>query len=242
MDEQEAASVGAFFTLRAAPSPDDGQPALACLYAGETTPLTSRIDTVAERLGTAERRVAASVAHLGLAARLWSTALGPAALSGRFPDLRAEALHWDPGQQAPDDLWTESAEPLPGTAARIRDVVQYGHLEPLAAAIRRDTAVSSRLLWGNAGSALAGAVRRLIGWARAHGRPDVAARTRVLAAELFDHPDLRDTGSPHGPGFRRRNCCLYYRGPGGGLCGDCVFDSAPGTPGRPREVRRPGRT
>ncbi|WP_329612447.1 (2Fe-2S)-binding protein [Streptomyces brevispora] len=240
MDEPEAASVGAFFALRATPTQDGGRRALACLYAGEAAPLTSRIDTVAERLGTSERRVAASVAQLGLAARLWSTALGPAALSGRFPDLRAQTLHWDPHRQAPDDLWTESAELLPGTAARIRAVVQYGHLEPLAAAIRRDTAVSSRLLWGNAGSALAGAVHRLIGWARTHGRPDVAARTRTLAAELFDHPDLRDTGTPHGPGFRRRNCCLYYRGPGGGLCGDCVFDSAPGTLARPREGRRPG--
>lgn len=232
MDEPEAASVGAFFALRATPPPEGGHRALACLYEGAAAPLTSRIDTVAERLGASERRVAASVAQLGLAARLWSTALGPAALSGRFPDLRAENLHWDPRQQAPDDLWTRSAELLPGTADRIRDVVQYGHLEPLAEAIRRDTPVSSRLLWGNAGSALAGAVRQLIGWARTHGRPDVAARTRTLAAELFDHPALRDTGAPHGPGFRRRTCCLYYRVPGGGLCGDCVFDSAPGTPAR----------
>ncbi|MEV7404850.1 (2Fe-2S)-binding protein [Streptomyces sp. NPDC091267] len=234
MDEPEAASVGAFFALRTAPFPDGAHLALARLYAGESAPLTSRIDTVAERLGTSERRVAASVAHLGLAARLWSTALGPAALTGRVPDLRARSLHWDPRQQAPDDLWTDAAAPLPGTAARIREVVQYGHLEPLAAAIRRDTPVSSRLLWGNAGSALAGAVRELIGWARAHGRADVAARTRTLAAELFDHPDLRGTGAPHGPGFRRRNCCLYYRTPGGGLCGDCVFDSAPVTPAHPR--------
>lgn len=241
MNEPEAASVGAFFALRPTPFPDGAHPALDRLYAGEPGPLTSRIDTVAERLGTSERRVAASVAQLGLAARLWSTALGPAALSGRFPDLRAETLHWDPRRQAPDDLWVAAAEPLPGTAARIREVVQYGHLEPLAAAIRRDTAVSPRLLWGNAGSALAGAVRELIGWARAHGRPDVAARTRTLAAELFDHPDLRETGAPHGPGFRRSNCCLYYRVPGGGLCGDCVFDSAPGTPPRRQGVRRQGR-
>ncbi|MFD0022968.1 (2Fe-2S)-binding protein [Streptomyces sp. NPDC058382] len=234
MGEREAASPGVFFALGAPPPPDGGSRTLACLYAGENAPLTSRIDTVAERLGTPERRVAASVAHLGLAARLWSTALGPAALSGRFPDLRASSLHWNPGRQAPDDLWTASAESLPGSAARIRDVVQHGHLEPLAEAVRRDTAVSARLLRGNAGSALAGAVRQLIGWARTAGRPDVAARTRALASELFDHPGLRDTGFPHGPGFRRRTCCLYYRVPGGGLCGDCVFDSPPGAPARSR--------
>ncbi|MGN5631666.1 (2Fe-2S)-binding protein [Streptomyces sp. AC154] len=232
MNEPRAASVSVFFALGAAPSQGEGHRALTRLYAGGTEPLTSRIDTVAERLGTTERRVAASVAQLGLAARLWSCALGPAALSGRFPDLRPENLHWDPRRPAPEDLWTDSAELLPGTAARIRDVVQYGHLEPLAAAIRRDTAVSSRLLWGNAGSALAGTVRQLTGWARTHGRPDVAARTRTLAAELFDHHELRDTGAPPGPGFRRNTCCLYYRVPGGGLCGDCVFDSAPGAAGR----------
>ncbi|MFI6950068.1 (2Fe-2S)-binding protein [Streptomyces sp. NPDC050422] len=230
MDGNEEAGPGGFFALRTAPVPDGGHLALARLYAGEGAPLAHRIDTVAERLGTAERRVAASVAHLGLAARLWSIALGPAALTGGFPGLRAEDLHWDPRLPAPDDLWCGGATVLPGSAARIRDVVQYGHLAPLGEAIRRDTPVPARLLWGNAGSALAGAVRPLIAWARTHDRPDVAARTRALAAELFDHPDLRDTGAPHGPGFRRRTCCLYYRVPGGGLCGDCVFDEAPRRP------------
>lgn len=85
-----------------------------------------------------------------------------------------------------------------------------------------------QLLRGNAGSALAGAVRELVAFARAHDRPDVAARARALAAELFDDEALRRTGAPHGPAFRRRSCCLYWRCPGGGLCGDCVFDRAPG--------------
>lgn len=227
MGGSEEAGPGGFFALRTAPVPDGGHLPLARLYAGGGALLTDRIDTVAARLGTSERRVAASVAHMGLAARLWSTALGPAVLSGRFPGLRAEDLHWDPRLPTPDDLWLDRGTPLEGSAARIRDVVQYGHLAPLGEAVRRDTPISPRLLWGNAGSALAGAVRQLITWARAHGRPDVAARTRALAAELFDHPDLRGTGAPHGPAFRRGTCCLYYRVPAGGLCGDCVFDEAP---------------
>ncbi|MET7645470.1 (2Fe-2S)-binding protein [Streptomyces sp. NPDC005426] len=232
MNRNEEDGPGAFFALRTDPGPDpDGRHlALARLYAGDGAPLAARIDTVAARLGTAERRVAASVAHLGLAARLWSTALGPAVLTGGFPGLRPEDLHWDPRLPAPDDLWHDGGILLPGTAVRIRAVVQHGHLEPLGAAVRRDTPVPARLLWGNAGSALGGAVRQLIAWARTHGRPDVAARTRALAAELFDHPDLRHTGAPHGPAFRRGTCCLYYRVPGGGLCGDCVFDAAPRRP------------
>ncbi|WEH36928.1 (2Fe-2S)-binding protein [Streptomyces sp. AM 4-1-1] len=232
MELAAPAPMGGFFALRTTPVPGGDHRPLARLYAGETAPLTDRIDTVAARLGTSERRVAASVAHLGLAARLWSVVLAPAVLHGRLPDPTPDRLCWDPARTTPDDLWLElppdgTGPYRPGTAADIREAVQYGHLSPLAAAVRADAHVSASLLWGNAGSALAGAVRELIGWARAHGRPEVAGRTRELAAELFDHPDLRDTGAPHGPGFRRRSCCLHYRSPGGGLCGDCVFDRPP---------------
>ncbi|MFF2327367.1 MULTISPECIES: (2Fe-2S)-binding protein [unclassified Streptomyces] len=229
MEELPAAVVGGFFALRTTPPPDGAHRPLALVYAGESAPLAARIDTVAARLRTPERRVAASVAHLGLASRLWSIALGPAALTGRFPDLPPDALYWNPQQSAPDDLWLETDDAVPGTAARIREAVQYAHLVPLAEAIHRDVPVSKRLLRGNAGSALAGALRELVTWARAHRRPDVSGRARALVAELFDHPDLRDTGAPHGPAFRRRSCCLYYRCPDGGLCGDCVLDRGPGS-------------
>ncbi|MCX4966199.1 (2Fe-2S)-binding protein [Streptomyces sp. NBC_00654] len=227
MDLTRAASVGGFFALRTAPVPEGAHRPLARLYAGETAPLTARIDRVAARLQAPERRVAASIAHLGLAARLWSVALGPAALFGQFPDIAPEALHWDPEHTSPDDLWLADPEAVPGTAERLREAVQYGHLVPLAAAMRRDGNISGRLLWGNAGSALAGAVRELVAWARTNSRPDVAHRARALGAELFDDPDLRTTGAPHTPAFRRRSCCLYYRCPAGGLCGDCVFDAPP---------------
>lgn len=225
MDGSAAASVGGFFALRTIAPPGGTHRPLARLYAGEQAPLTARIDIVAARLHTSERRVAASVAHLGLASRLWSVALGPAVLTGSFPGLPPAALHWDPGHPAPDELWLDGTGSLPGTACRIREAVQYGHLVPLAEAVHRDGPLSDRLLWGNAGSALAGAVRQLVAWARTHHRPDVAARARALAAELFDHPDLRHTGAPHDTAFRRRSCCLYYRTPAGGLCGDCVFES-----------------
>ncbi|MGW1405446.1 (2Fe-2S)-binding protein [Streptomyces sp. NPDC002403] len=225
MDGSAAASVGGFFALRTTAPPGGTHRPLARLYAGEQDPLTARIDTVATRLDTSERRVAASVAHLGLASRLWSIALGPAVLTGSFPGLPPAALHWDPRHPAPDELWLAGTGSLPGTACRIREAVQYGHLVPLAEAIHRDGPLSDRLLWGNAGSALAGAVRQLVAWARTHHRPDVAARARALAAELFDHPDLRHTGAPHDTAFRRRSCCLYYRTPASGLCGDCVFES-----------------
>ncbi|NKY15460.1 ferric iron reductase [Streptomyces somaliensis DSM 40738] len=185
-----------------------------------------RVARVAEGLRTPEYRVAASLAQLGLAARLWSVTLGSAALHGVFPDVTPGTLHWDPTRSAPDELWWSGTATRPGTARELREAVQYGHLGPVGDALRAAGPVSPRLLWGNAASALGGAVRELTRWARRHGRAEEAGRAAALAAELLDHPDL--AGTLRGPALRRRTCCLYYRCPGGGLCGDCVFDAPPG--------------
>ncbi|WP_051745293.1 (2Fe-2S)-binding protein [Streptomyces scopuliridis] len=220
------AAVGGFFALRTG-APAAGHAPLARVYAGDIAPLTARVDKVAARLRAPERRIGASVAQLGLAARLWSIALGGAVLADTVPDLDPRRLHWDPELTSPDDLLLTGPRALPGTAEAVREVVQYGHLVPLAEALRRDGRISPRLLWGNAGSALAGAVRELTVWGEANGRPEVAERAGALAAELFAHPDLRGTGDAVAGSFRRRSCCLYYRCPSGGLCGDCVFDRPP---------------
>lgn len=224
VDLHEVGSVGGFFALRTG-EPGEGHMPLARLYAGDSVPLKDRVDTVATRLRTPERRVAASVAHLGLAARLWSVALGSAAINGELPDLDPAGLLWDPRLGSPDDLCLTGSGTLQASADTVREAVQYGHLVPLADALTADTRISRRLLWGNAGSALAGAVRELRAWALRGGRTDVAQRTSALAVGLFAHPDLSDTVA--GPAMRRRTCCLYYRCPGGGLCGDCLFDHPP---------------
>ncbi|WP_190015469.1 (2Fe-2S)-binding protein [Streptomyces lucensis] len=222
--------LGGFFVLRTAP--DGRLPTLAETYARAAggvhgDALTTRVATVAERLRTREPRVAASIAQQGLAARLWSVALGCAALSGRLPDLDARLLRWDALASAPDDLWLTEPRPLPGDAATLAETVLHGHLEPLGAALRSRYGVPAGLLRGNAGSALAGAAREADRWARANGRADVAERVRVLTDELFTHPLLRTTGARDGTAFRRRSCCLYYRVPGGGVCGDCCFTRPP---------------
>ncbi|MFF3608193.1 (2Fe-2S)-binding protein [Streptomyces sp. NPDC002463] len=219
---------GGFFVLRTtAPVTGGAHRPLARLYAGEDGPLTARVDHVTARIGARERRVGASVAHLGLAARLWSTALGPAALHDRFPALDPAELFWDGALTSPDDLWWAGSATRPATVDELSAAVLDAHLVPLHAALRRDGAISPRLLWGNAGSALAGALRELIRWARAQGRPEVAERAAALVSGLLDHPDL--AGTVRGPRLRRTSCCLYYRAPGAGLCGDCVFDHAPRT-------------
>ncbi|MFF3980725.1 (2Fe-2S)-binding protein [Streptomyces sp. NPDC001828] len=230
----EVSSIGGFFALRTGRAAGPHLP-LAALYAGETAPLSARVDTVAARLGAPERRVAASIAHLGLAARLWSIALGPAALHGVLPDLAPDRLCWDGGRTSPDDLLlAPGGQDREASPEGLVERVLEGHLAPLAEAFRRDTPVSYGLLRGNAGSALAGAVRELHGWARKSGRPEVGERALELGAALFAHPQLADTGALlDGPAFRRRSCCLYYRCPGGGLCGDCVFERPPRRPSSP---------
>ncbi|MFC3572579.1 (2Fe-2S)-binding protein [Streptomyces yaanensis] len=226
-------ALGGFFALRTGAPPRGPLPTLAQAYAPALSdapadafadPMTFRVRKVARSLGAPELRVAASIAHQGLAARLWSVALGCAALHGQVPDLDPGLLHWNPDGSAPDDLWLSEVRALP--VESLDAVVREGHLVPLAAAVRSRHRLSARLLWGNAGSALAGSVRMLDHWARTGGRTDVAERARALAAGLLAHPDLAGTLDPSTG--RRRSCCLYYRLPGSGLCGDCCFDRPPG--------------
>ena len=219
-------SLGGFFVLRTQEAALRPRPTLAEAYA-DGTPLTFRVQKVAHALRAPEPRIAASVAQQGLAARLWSVALGCAALYDRVPDLDPRLLRWDPDAGAPDDLWLTEVRPLPAAPATLADVVLRGHLEPLTAALRARYRVAKGLLWGNAASALAGAARQLDQWARANGRTDAAATARALTAELLAHPLLAGTGTLTGVAFRRRSCCLYYRVPGGGVCGDCCFTRAP---------------
>ncbi|WP_190192203.1 (2Fe-2S)-binding protein [Streptomyces minutiscleroticus] len=227
-------ALGGFFALRTGRTPDVPPPALHRAYlppvpgAAGTDPLDRRVRTVAARLGVTEARVAASVAQQGLAARLWSVALGAAALYGRVPDLDPRLLRWDPDAAAPDDLWLTAVRALPGDAATLHEVVEVGHLRPLAAALRARHPVAEGLLRGNAASALASTARLLGQWARVHDRPDAGERARALAADLLSRPGLRDAGTLRGTAYRRRSCCLYYRVPGGGVCGDCCFPYPPG--------------
>ncbi|MER6784923.1 (2Fe-2S)-binding protein [Streptomyces sp. NPDC000658] len=232
--------LGGFFALHTpadgSPGPARGLPTLALAYGAPSDsappqpcgdPLTFRVRKVVRALRAPEDRIGASVAQQGLAARLWSVTLGCAVLYGCVPDLAPELLRWDPDGSAPDDLWLTRVRPRPADAATVAQVVVDGHLEPLGTALRARHPVAAGLLRGNAGSALAAAARLLEQWAGAHGRPDVAAHARALTAELFAHPYLAGAGVLGGARFRRRSCCLYYRAPGGGLCGDCCFTRPP---------------
>ncbi|MBB1252929.1 (2Fe-2S)-binding protein [Streptomyces alkaliterrae] len=229
---------GGFFALRTTGTAPGSAVTLASLYAGDADPvLSSRIDRVGARLGARERRVAASVAQLGLAARLCSVALGTTVLRGEVPALDPATLWWDATAGSPDDLWLTApltpprggpgGPPEPKTCVEpLARTVCERHLRPLVAAVRRVSPVSERLLWGNAASALGGALGQLTAWCVANGRPECVSAVHQLTAALLDTAPLRGTATLRGATFRRRTCCLYYRA-GGGLCGDCVFDTSP---------------
>ncbi|MEV0968226.1 ATP-binding cassette domain-containing protein [Microtetraspora glauca] len=199
----------------------------------DTGVLEKRIADVAERLNTTETRVAASILFQGIAARLWSPPLGAAIAHDLLIDLDPGRIHW---QAAPSGPLPLRATGLDGwqvrdparVTERLHHTVVTGLLEPLAAAFQAVVKIAPGLLWGNAASALAGTVRTL-----ARVRPERSDTAVTLGRELLDLGPLRDTGelaepAPGHPFFVRRSCCLYYRLPGGGKCGDCAL-IAPGT-------------
>lgn len=185
------------------------------------------IETTAARLSAVEPRVAASTAQLSLAARLWSPVLGCALLHGVVPELTT--LRHRPAAPGVVPLWLAQVrgrrcERAQDLAEAVYRTVVDTQLKTINAFVRERVPLAEGLLWGNAASALIGALRVI-----AAARPARADAARDLAARLLALGRLRGTGTLHGPGlgFRRRSCCLYYRVPGGGLCGDCCLEEPP---------------
>lgn len=222
-------ALGPYFAVSTDPA-EEADPAwrpLTALHA-DLGALRAWIGHVGRRLGTGETRVAASILFQGLAARLWSPIVGAVALRGVLPDLAPAHVRWRPTASGPLPLWT--ARPAgwevtgPGRVAELvyRNVMTE-LLEPVARAVQEITPIAPRLLWGNAASALAGTLTTV-----ARERPDLAPRAAALSRELLTLGVLEGAGdlAEPAPGrhfFVRRSCCLYYRLPGGGKCGDCVL-------------------
>ncbi|MFI0942624.1 hypothetical protein [Streptomyces sp. NPDC021020] len=174
-----------------------------------------------------EARVGASVAHLGLAARLVSPALAAAVLHGVLLDHPLAAARWRPVLGGPVPLSLPAAAlrgpvrppgPLADAfAARLHD----GPLAELAA-LHVPLGVSRHILLGNTASAVNGAAAMI-----AAARPELAAATAEFAAALLDREPLRAQRDRTAAGaFRRRSCCLIYRAAPdrrGALCGDCAL-------------------
>ncbi len=187
----------------------------------------------ARRLRTGERRVAGSILFQGLATRLWSPVIGCAG-EGLLLDLDPALVRWWRRPEGPIGLCVPDlggwrlADPA-HSVELVADAVLERHLRPMVQSLRRVVRVAEGLLWGNIASALMGAV--LV--TELSGR-DGADATRALAHALLDLPALRGTGTfGVGGEFRRASCCLYYRVPGGALCGDCGLRTLPAAFARP---------
>jgi hypothetical protein len=202
---REVARIGPYFELRT--SPEDGWGA----FPGDGALLGELTDDYAERLGTRERRVAASLVFQGLAARLWSPVVAAAA-RGIVPDLRGLRWWWAAGEairlglDEPCGWRVESV----GEAVGLVERVVYGQLRPLCEVMQGIVSLADGLVWGNAASALVGSLN--VGAEGGRG---------VLVRELLGRGPLVGTGEFRDGGFVRNSCCLYYRVPGGGLCEDC---------------------
>jgi hypothetical protein len=226
--------------------PPGWQPAHQLFGAG----LAELTASTARRLGTDEVRVAASILHLSFAARIWSPVLGCALLAGAVPDLRSLVVTTEPSirlglaaisgwradspTEPPDPAASAAGSPAdppdpPASAAvslaELADLTAAAVAGPLAGlASALPVRLAGGLLRGNSASAMAGALGEL-----ARAGADLGQSAASLAAALLRTPALAGAGRLTGSClvFRRRSCCLYYRVPGDGLCGDCCFDSPP---------------
>lgn len=211
---RQVAALGDFFVVEPSGAPGDWRPLTDLTDGsglGERTEATGR---ALEQIvgGDVEPRVAASTASLGLFARLLSPALGATLLD--VPGPAPAGLQWRHAPTGPLPLrataWSDEA-----LTATLADVV-----EPLAARLETQHGLARAVVRGNAASAVMGSLRMAV-----TARRDLAGAADRVAAELFATAFLAGTALPGAP-FVRRSCCLYYRLPGGGYCGDCVLAPA----------------
>ncbi|MBB4684118.1 (2Fe-2S)-binding protein [Amycolatopsis jiangsuensis] len=179
-------------------------------------------DVLAAGGGRVEGRVAASVAHLGLAARLCSPALALAAGHAIVPDFAG--AWWQPvvGGAIPLSLAENPAPLAPSeVVAAFRERVLHGPLARLDRAVG-EFSLAATVRRGNLASALNGAATVL----RAE-RPEWTDAVSALLGALEVLPPLAGAATRTGGRFRRNSCCLIYRAApdrAGPKCGDCVLN------------------
>ena len=183
-------------------------------------------------------RVAASVTHLGLVARLIAPVL--AATAGqRHLDMRLAGLWWQDKLGGPAPL-SIPAPGDPGRGQRGCDLLADSACQlllddviaPITAATSDLAPVSGQVLWGNVASAVNGAAKQL-----AALRPDLGRQGWAAAAAFFTCPQLGRERQRPGPAFRRSSCCLIYQlapDQAHSICGDCVLNAAHSRPARPK--------
>ena len=220
----------------------------------DSSMLAARVETSRAYLATAsgqraqdvELRVAASITHLGIAARTLSPLLALAVLCDEARPIGLDDLRWQPtapGSTFPlsiaalDDVGTNMGTEVGADIAAAAMAATDTGIDALAGALAegavgtvaadlcaatRPFGVSERVLWGNIASALNGACTAL-----STAAPRYAPRARAVFAAVLRHPVLAGMTQTSLDGrFQRRSCCLIYRatpGRDGMVCGDCVL-------------------
>lgn len=181
--------------------------------------LTNRVDRVRAALATSggrapeeiDLRVAASVAHLGLVARLLAPMIGVRTLG--YPAVWSlDDLAWQDELGGPYPLSVASGHAA-GRPAVEAITEAFGRFD-----------VSPKVLWGNAGSAANSAAQQIV-----RARPELAGEARNAADDVLKDPRVDGGVLRSGPGFRRQSCCLIYQlaGDRAACCGDCVLLTPP---------------
>jgi iron complex transport system ATP-binding protein len=217
------AEVNGYFAVSTGPVDGDWR-SMRQLYTDRDL-LDGIVKRVQVRMGGVERRVAASSVFFGVAARLSSVGIGAVVGHRLLPELAPDELLF---REVDGQIELHVERPIGWQggelAPLLAEMVLDTHLAPLTEALQKLGPIAPRLLLGNAASALLGGAgvydRHL-----ATGYPGPA---RQLARSLCDNKRLSGTINFSGDSYRRASsCCLFYRTPGGGLCGDCVLTEIP---------------
>lgn len=159
-----------------------------------------------------DQRVTASVAHLGLVARLVAPQVGAAALGCPIAAPSLDELWWQDRLGGPYPLSIAG----PGVDTGRRRCA----METITQAFVLRYGVSEQVLWGNIGSASNSAAR-----IAADARPDCARSAYAAADEILGDARIDGGQLRAGPAFRRRSCCLFCQltDDRTNVCGDCVL-------------------
>ena len=221
----ELASLGGYFEI----TPDDGTQSRCLTEFFSDAVLDGHVEATREAIARSAQahpddlpvRMAASSFQLGVAARLLSPVIGAAVCLPTAPVLDGRSVRWVPTEgHAPqfviaDCTWVPT-EPTSAAALLSETVIPL--LLALGDRLHARVSLSPQVTTGNISSAANGAVTVL-----AMSRPQHEDDGRALIRALLAAAPLAGTATVTAGRFRRHSCCLYYQGPGGGLCGDCVL-------------------
>lgn len=160
-------------------------------------------------------RVAASVTHLGLVARVLAPVVGLTVMGFDGTALLAGHGWWQDTLGGPFPLSIPDPPRHQGALS-----LDGSWVASVSTAISLSYAVSPHVIWGNVASAAQSAASMV-----AVARPELYGPAAGAIASLLDDPRV-DVAEQHpSMPFRRHSCCLIYwvSGSRAAVCGDCVL-------------------